>query len=93
MKRLTHREEQSAYRVETTTLFINENKYFGEAIDKLAKFENFYEDLESQLTVITAEMDKLREEDKSHSPRFKELFVKKMINNNILTMLKYYGLE
>ncbi len=79
MKRLTQQTNENANIVETTLIQKAENSYFGDAIDKLAKFENFYDDLENQLTIIATEMDKLRDEDKSHSPRFKELFVKKRL--------------
>jgi hypothetical protein len=84
--------ENKSYHIKHTDN-VDESGFARAAIDRLAKFENFYIDLEKDMKLIAEEMDRLREDDKIRSPRFKELFVKKMINSNILMMLKYYGLE
>jgi hypothetical protein len=93
MKRITMLTDSKSYYIPDTDIEIEKTRYIGSAIDRLAKFEDFYFDLEKDIKLIAEEMDKLRDDDKTHSPRFKELFVKKMINSNILMMLKYYGLE
>lgn len=93
MKRMTYNTGGRLFYIIDDMIQQDENGYSGQAIERLAKFEDFFDDLNKNLIVISNEMAKLREDDKSHSPRFKELFTKKMINNNILMMLKYYGLE
>lgn len=92
MKRVTMQNENKSYYIAHTEQD-DESEYTTAAIDRLAKFENFYYDLEKDMKLIAEEMNRLRDDDKTHSPRFKELFVKKMINSNILMMLKYYGIE
>jgi hypothetical protein len=91
MKRITMQNENKSYYIAHTEQ--DDESEYTAAIDRLAKFENFYYDLEKDMKLIAEEMDRLRDDDKTHTPRFKELFVKKMINSNILMMLKYYGIE
>jgi len=67
--------------------------YFGDAISKLAKFENFFDDLISKQSEISKELEKLRCEGKTNSFKFKQLLTNKMTNNNILILLKIYGLQ
>lgn len=69
------------------------NGYSGDAINKLAKFENFYDDLISKQNEISKELEKLRVEGKTHSVKFKQLLANKMTNNNIMILLKTYGLQ
>jgi hypothetical protein len=92
MKRLTSIDNDKTFIVKLDAIRSNPYGYAGEAIDKLAKFEDFFSDLQSNQTKITEEMERLRDQDKSHSPRFKELFAKKMVNNSIFIFLKQYGL-
>ena len=93
MERITIQTNTKSYYIQNTDIDCDQKGCAGAAIDKLAKFEDFFFDLEKNINVIADEMDRLRAQDKTRSPRFKELFVKKMINSNILLMLKYYGLE
>jgi len=69
------------------------NGYTGEAISRLAKFENIYEDLIASQNRIPKELEKLRNEDKTKSVRFRELMVEKMTNANIIDLFKRYGLD
>lgn len=68
-------------------------EYTGEAVEKLARFEDFYDDLLASQDLIARELDKLRSEGKEKSTKFRELFTKKLMNNSILILLKSYGLE
>lgn len=70
----------------------NNNGYTGEAINKLAKFENIFEDLLSSQVKISEELEILRNQGKTNSLKFKELMVKKLTNNNVLILFKSYGL-
>jgi len=64
-----------------------------EAVDKLAKFENFHEALLSQQLELEKELEKLRAEDKTRTVRFKQLLANKLTNQNILIQLKTFGIE
>ena len=64
----------------------------GEAVTKLAKFENLYEDLLARQNDIAKELEALRLEDKTRTLKFKQLFANKLTNSNILTLFKSYGL-
>ena len=58
--------------------------YSGEAVEKLAKFENLCDDLEASQSKISKELEKLRHEGKTKSFKFRELMAKKLTNNNII---------
>lgn len=92
MNRLTKSLDNKQFYVDDTKVTHDVNGYFGEAIDRLAKFENFYDALVSQQEEITRELDKLRSEGKTTSVKFKQLFANKLTNNNILILLKTYGI-
>lgn len=67
--------------------------YTGDAIERLAQFENFYDDLINGQAKLTEELALLRSEGKEKSVQFKELLTKKLVNINTMILLKSYGLE
>lgn len=71
----------------------NENGYNGDAIELLANFENYYEDLVLKQENIIKEMDKLRGENKTNTVKFKQLLANKLNNSNNLLILKQFGIE
>ena len=81
------------YSVDDIAVDHHNNRYTGEAINKLAKFENIYEDLITSQNDIFKDLEKLRNEGKTKSVRFKELMVKKLTNINTIALFKAYGLE
>ncbi|PKM76658.1 MAG: hypothetical protein CVU90_11255 [Firmicutes bacterium HGW-Firmicutes-15] len=81
------------YIVDNLTVNHDLNGYTGEAITRLAKFENIYEDLIASQIQIPKELEKLRNEGKTKTVRFRELMVNKMTNANIINLFKTYGLE
>lgn len=95
MERLTRAlDSNNLYVVDHTKVQHDVNGgYTGDAISKLAKFENFYDDLLLKQSKISKELEELRLEDKKHSVKFKQLFANKMTNNNVIIILKSYGLE
>ena len=64
----------------------------GEAIDRLAKFETFYEEIEKNQIELSDQLEVLRSEGKDKTVEFKELFTKKLVNNNVMAFLRYHGL-
>lgn len=64
----------------------------GEAIDRLAKFESFYEEIEKNQMELSEQLEILRSEGKDKTLEFKELFTKKLVNNNVMAFLRYHGL-
>lgn len=93
MVRLTRMLNDEIYIVDTDKVNCDDNGCSGEVINRLARFENMYDDLVASQNKITEEMEKLRNEGKTKSVRFKELMVKKMTNSNFLIMFKTYGLQ
>jgi len=64
----------------------------GEAINRLGRFENFYEHLLESQREIPNTLQQLRTEGKEKTVTYKELIAKKLTASHILTLLKGYGL-
>lgn len=81
------------YFTDDLTVSHDVNGYTGEAITKLAKFENIYEDLITSQSEISKQLEKLRNEEKTKTVRFRELMGKKMTDALIIELFKSYGLK
>jgi hypothetical protein len=93
IKRLTKLSSSGAYYVlDSSMVFCVNDEYRGEAVEKLAKFENLHQYLMEMQKIIPAEMDKLREQNKTKSYRFKELMAQKLMHENMLNLFILYGL-
>lgn len=92
MNRLTKILDNMTYVVDETSVKKNESGYSGDAINKLGKFEDVYEDLLRKQELISKEMDKLRSEGKNNSVKFKQLLVNKLTNKNIIAIFEVNGL-
>jgi hypothetical protein len=93
LSRLTRAlDSNNFYVVDDTKVQHDANGYSGDAISKLAKFENIYDDLISKQSEISKELEKLRLEGKTHSVKFKQLLVNKIANNNIAILFTTYKL-
>lgn len=94
MKRLTKIADTHDYYV---TEFIEgkstDVEYYGEAIEKLAKFENLFDHLIERKNAIPIELDSLRSEGKNKTYGYKEKFAEKLMNDMLLNMLEQYGLK
>lgn len=93
MARLTKASSNKSYIVDDDKIIRNANGYSGEVVNKLAAFENIYEDLISNQDEISKEMEKLRSEDKTKSVKFRELMTKKLMNSHVISIIKAHGLE
>ena len=65
----------------------------GEAIERLACFENFAEALAAGQETMAAELETLRAEGKKTTVKFKELLGKKLMDSNALALLQVYGIR
>ncbi len=102
MERLTKEIDKKVYITESKNLQqvqgINKEKactdgYSGEAINKLAKFENLYEYLILSQEETIEKIEKLRKEGKTNTVTFKQLLAKKMTNENFLNLFHIYDIE
>ncbi|MDD2480741.1 MAG: hypothetical protein PHC44_06400 [Lutispora sp.] len=85
-------DDKKFYIADENKFSVDSRGYFGEAINRLGKFEDFYEELISGQSQTQKELDKLRSEGKEKSYRYKELMGKKLTENHILNLLKLYDL-
>ncbi|MGI6550418.1 MAG: hypothetical protein ACOX4Q_10370 [Syntrophomonadales bacterium] len=92
MDRLT-RSQNGGYVVDQTKVTPDPGGYSGEAINRLGKFEDFLEHLMTSQNEIPGQLQKLRDEGKEKSYRYKELMGKKLSDSYILNLLKSYGIE
>lgn len=93
MDRFTKVLNNNFYVVDDTKVKRDKNWYSGDAINRLAKFENIYDDLVLKQNEITKELEKLRIEGKTHTVKFKQLLSNKLTNSNILMVFGDYGLK
>lgn len=94
MERLTKLSESKAFYV--TDRIIGSSGiegYHGDAVDRLAKFENLYEHLMERHVAIPSELEVLRNAGKNKTVTFKELLTEKMIIDMLLTQLERHGLK
>jgi len=93
MERLTKASGKKRYYIADELSLNQEVKgYTGPAVNKLAAFENLYEDLLQKQEEIPLELERLRSENKTKTVRFRELMVEKMMNDTVLNLFKRYGL-
>lgn len=84
MERLTKKLDNNNY--------IVDNDRLNQAINKLAIFENIYEELNAEQIEISKKLEVLRNEGKMKSLKFRELMTKKLTNSTVLALFKNYGL-
>ncbi len=85
MERLTKKSEQNKYLID--------NSKIEQVVERLALFENIYEDIVASQSEIHKELEKLRNEGKTKTVKFKELMVKKLTNNNMIIHFEFYGIK
>lgn len=94
MERLTKLSVNNEYYiVDDITVRHGDEGCYGDAIEKLAKFEDLYDYLIESQRTIPEELEKLRNDDKIKSYKFKELMAQKLTNDAFLMLLGRYGLK
>ena len=74
-------------------LFIIDDKGMDNAIQRLGKFEDAYEDLMIRQEQIPKELETLRIQGKDKTVTYKETMAQKLINNNIVAFFERHGLK
>lgn len=94
MERLTRlTEAQGFYVSDITTVCTTAEGCSGDAIERLAKFENLYDHLTQRRKEIPTELETLRAAGKNKTVTFKELLTEKMIIDMLLNQLVRHGLD
>lgn len=93
MDRLTKPLNKGSYLADLTQVSSDPRGCTGEAINRLGRFEDFYERLLESQREIPKALQKLRSEGKEKTVTYKELLAKKLIASQILMLLKEHGLE
>ena len=92
MERVTKFSEDKNFIVAKNLISPKGDCYTGEAIEKLAKYENLHEELRKKQIKIIKEMEELKSQDKNKTVKFKQLLAEKISINNILSIFEVYGL-
>lgn len=82
-----------SYIVENSKIESIDGVFIGEAVDRLATFENILDKIEKRQQEIAIELEKIHKEDKMKSYKFRELMAEKMVNDRIISTFKIYGLK
>lgn len=72
---------------------LNEDVDIFEAVERLAKFEEFHAKMIASQAEIVEDLAKLRAEGKEKTVQYRELFTKKLLTNNVLAFLRYHGIK
>ena len=64
----------------------------GISLDRLERFEKALADIINNYKILGEELEKLRNEGKSKTTKFRELLGKKLVNSMIITIFKRYDL-
>lgn len=92
MDRFTNKTDKNTYYAESDKIIIENSICTGVAINRLGRFEDFMEDLLKSQNELPDELQKLRNEGKEKTYRYKELMAKKLTAGHILSVLKLYDL-
>lgn len=93
MERLTKKAANKDFFVSSSIEGKLENEgYYGEAIEKLAKFENLYESVIEKQCSLAKELEALRAAGKEKNFKFKELLGQKIMNEMLLMQIRGQGL-
>lgn len=91
MERITHRTAGSA-RAPLACVHMAGGFAQGEAIERLAQYEDMCEELQAQQQALALQIENLRAEGREKSVKFRELFAQKLTNAAFLSMLQARGL-
>lgn len=92
MDRWTHRTAQGRYIVDSSGIEALEEGWGGEAVERLAAYENLRETLEAEVRALAAALEELRTAGKERTYRYRELMAKKFTDNQVLDVLTIHGL-
>ena len=84
MKRLTIKSD-TCYTVPDSELF--------EAFQRLAAFEDVYDELVSSMVTIPQELGELKAAGKEKTVRYREMLGQKLLNNQIIAMFERHGIS
>ncbi|MDD4298340.1 MAG: hypothetical protein PHS98_01745 [Bacilli bacterium] len=70
----------------------NDNGYYGDAVDKLAVFEDIIDDILLKQNEISQELKILRNEQQTKSYRFRQLLGQKLTNSALISIFESYKL-
>lgn len=85
MKRLTKLTENSGYTVDSGDI--------ESAIQRLAQFENAYEDLINSQLQLPNELEEMRKDGKEKTVKYREAVAQKLINMNIIMFFKKHNIN
>jgi len=93
MERLTELAEGKGKYISKHILAEENGDFSGEAIERLAKFENLLEEMMHQKDELPRELAKLREQGKEKTYSFREILSNKLTIETFLRIMKDFGIE
>lgn len=94
MERLTRKsKKEGTYLTDRIDGKHPEGGYHGEAVEKLARFENLYEDLLARKNSLRQDLEQLVENDRLRTYEYTERYVEKLMNDALLELCETHGLK
>lgn len=91
--RLTTKQPDHTHLVPADLIASSADGVGGPAIERLAAFEDLYEEIMKRQQAYTEQMEQLRAQGKQNSHQFKEIMGKKLMNAHIISLFMAYGIE
>jgi hypothetical protein len=94
MERMTRRNEPDGRAtVEESRIVRDGAEIRGEAVERLARFEDAVAELEADQGDVSLQLERMRGEGRSKTVRFRELMGRKLTNQFLLVLLSKHGIE
>lgn len=94
MERLTRQSgKEGPYLTDRITGAHPEGGYHGEAVEKLARFENLYEDLLEKKKALHQDLENLVKNDRLRTYQYTERLAEKLMNDALLELCETHGLR
>lgn len=93
MERYTQKRNDDDFQLDSALIRSDRAFVVGPAIDRLGCFEDFYIGIAKQIEAADAELQSLRDADKTKTVRYHELFGNKLMLSQVMAYLRQYGLK
>lgn len=92
MQRMTQLDEQGRAYLPKERILLTEQGVEGEAVERLACFEQLYERILASQEDLTVQLAALRKEGKTKTAKFREMMGKKLMQSSLLSIFQAAGL-
>lgn len=92
--RMTRKSDaKGCYTTDDITGKFEDEGYYGDAVERLAMFENLHDYLMEQKETLARQLDALREAEKTKTYKYRETFGQNLMNDMMVDLMRGFGLK